>query len=109
MQDVVTWAALVASSGSIIALIRFWIWFGAKVQKAEAATAMAQAALAKADIVGAELVTHKVETANRYATATALAEAERDISNKVDGVARRLDMVNERLDRVLEALVERRG
>jgi hypothetical protein len=54
-------------------------------------------------------VAHKVEAANRYATASALAEAERDISAKVDGVARRLDMVNERLDRVLEALVERRG
>jgi hypothetical protein len=109
MQDFLTWGALVASSGSIIALVRFWMWIGAKVAKAEAAAAIAQAALAKADLTAAELVTHKVEAANRYATAAALAEAERDISAKVDGVHRRLDMVNERLDRVLEALVDRRG
>jgi uncharacterized membrane protein YcjF (UPF0283 family) len=85
------------------------MWIGAKVAKAEAAAAIAQAAFAKGDAVAAELVAHKVEMANRYATAQALAEAERDISAKVDGVHRRLDMVNERLDRVLEALVDRRG
>lgn len=34
MQDVLTWSALVASSGSIIAVVRFWIWIGAKVAKA---------------------------------------------------------------------------
>jgi hypothetical protein len=109
MQDALTWGAVVASSSSIIAVVRFWMWIGAKVAKAEAAAAIAQAALAKADLTAADLVAHKVEAANRYATASALAEAERDISAKVDGVARRLDMVNERLDRVLEALVDRRG
>jgi hypothetical protein len=109
MQEALTWGAIVASSGSIIAVVRFWMWIGAKVAKAEAAAAIAQAALARAEVVAADLTQHKIETANRYATAAALAEAERDISAKVDGVHRRLDMVNERLDRVLEALVDRRG
>jgi hypothetical protein len=107
MQDALTWGALVLAGGSLIAIVKFWMDMGKQLAKADSASAMATAALAKADITASDLVTFKVETANRYATAAALAEAERDVATKIDGVHRRLDGVNDRLDRVLEALVAR--
>ena len=109
MQEALTWGALVLASGSILALVKFWMDMGTQLAKADSATAIAQAALARAEVLAADLTQHKIETANRYATAAALAEAERDISHKVDGIHQRLDKVNERLDRMVEALVERRG
>jgi hypothetical protein len=80
MQDLLTWGALIAASGSIIAIITFWMNRGkAEAEastKADAAAARATAALAKAELVSAQLAEARIEFARDYASHKDLGAAE---------------------------------
>jgi hypothetical protein len=108
MQDVVTWGALIASVGAIIAVVRLSLTIGARLNKADSASSIATAALAKVDIVAMQLAEYKVEAAGKFASAMDLADAERRFATACDGLSARFDRMAERLDRVLETIVDRR-
>src|SRR5262249_7240296 len=71
MQDFLTWGALIAASGSLLAIITFWMNRGkAEAEasaKADAAASAATAALAKAELVSTQLAETRIEFARDYA------------------------------------------
>ena len=71
MQDVLTWGALIAAGGSLVAIVTFWMNRGKAeadaLAKADAASATAHAALAKAEAVSAGLAEARIEFARDYA------------------------------------------
>ena len=101
-QDAVTWGALVLSLGSILALIKFWMSIGAHLNKADSASAIATAALAKVDLVSSQLHEYKVEVASEFASADDLKDVERRLVTAVDNLGSRFDRMAERLDKFLE-------
>jgi hypothetical protein len=78
MQDVLTWGALIAAGGSLVAIVTFWMNRG----KAEAD------ALAKADAASAT-----AHAAVRYAAS-------------LDSLRTELRGMNERLDRIIERFTQ---
>ena len=106
MQDALTWGALIAASGSIIAIITFWMNRGkAEAEastKADAATAMATAALAKTEFVSAQLAEARIEFARDYASHKDLAAAEVRYAAALDSLRTELRGMNERLDRIID-------
>jgi hypothetical protein len=64
---VLTWGALIAAGGSLVAIVTFWMNRGKAeadaLAKADAASATAHAALAKAEIVSAQLAEARIEFA----------------------------------------------
>jgi hypothetical protein len=108
MENAVTWAALIAGIGAMVAVSTFWMKIGARLNKADSAAAIAQVALAKADLVSMQLAEYKVEAAGKFASSSDLADAERRFATACDGLSARFDRMAERLDRVLETIVDRR-
>lgn len=111
MNEVVTWAALIAGSGSVVAIVTFWLNRGkAEAEatiKADAATAMATAALAKAEMTSMQLAEARIDFANEYASHKDLAASEARYATAVDGLRQELRGMNDRLDRIIEGLVTR--
>jgi len=106
--ELVSWGALAAGVTAITANAVFWTKLGSRLSKADAAERIAAAALAKADLVSMQLQEYKVEAAGKFASAVDLADAERRFATAVDGLSARFDRMAERLDRVLETLLDRR-
>jgi hypothetical protein len=106
MQDILTWGALVAAGGSLIAIITFWMNRGkAEAEacaKADAASGAAHAALAKADQVASELVDARIAFASEYARQRDLVASETRFATAFDGLRTELRGTNDRLDRILE-------
>ena len=96
MQDVLTWGALIAAGGSLVAIITFWMNRG----KAEAD------ALAKAEIVSAQLAEARIEFARDYASHKDLAAAEVRYAAALDSLRTELRGMNERLDRIIERFTQ---
>jgi hypothetical protein len=106
MQDVLTWGALIAASGSLVAIITFWMNRGKAeaeaAAKADAAAATARTALAKAELVAEQLADARIEFARDYASHKDLAAADMRYANALDSLRTELRGVNERLDRIIE-------
>jgi hypothetical protein len=106
MQDLLTWGALIAAGGSLIAIVTFWMNRGkAEAEacaKAEAAAATAHTALAAAERVSAELSDARVELARDYATHRDLTAAEVRYTTTVEGLRTEMRGMNDRLDRIIE-------
>lgn len=105
MNDLLTWGAVIAAGGSIVALIRFWIDIGKVHQNASDAKAQVGLLTAKLDLLSVNINDYKVTVAQTYATTRALSEAEqslgRSLENATQGVYSRLDAMNQRLDSVI--------
>lgn len=106
MTEALTWAAIIASLGSITTFITFWIKMGrdqaATKSAAESAKAISTAALGKVDILSAQLAEYKVEVARDFASASDLKDVERRLVSAVDNLGARFDRMAERLDRFLD-------
>jgi len=101
MQEILTWVGALAGLGSVIAVVRFWMNMGATEEAAKAARKQAEEAMA-------QITAHRVHSASEFATAKALGEAERRFATALETITGRFDRMAERLDRVLETLLERR-
>jgi hypothetical protein len=101
-----TWGALIAASGSLVAIVTFWMNRGKAeadaLAKADAASATAHAALAKAEAVSAGLAEARIEFARDYASHKDLAAAEVRYAAALDSLRTELRGLNERLDRIIE-------
>lgn len=95
MQDFLTWGAVIAAGSSLVAITKFWMDLGAYKVKAEMGENAAK-----------ELADFKVNAAQTYATIFSVSEVEKGLADAVTGVYGRLDAMNSRLDRVLEALMK---
>jgi uncharacterized protein YoxC len=116
VTDPLTWGAIIAASGALVAVAKFWIDMGKAHQTAEEAKKVADAverdAKARADLLSAKIDMlasnineYKVVVAQTYATAKALSEAEqslgRSLESATQGIYQRLDTMNTRLDNVI--------
>jgi hypothetical protein len=110
MQDVLTWGALIAAGGSLVAIVTFWMNRGKAeadaLAKADAAAATARAALAKAEIVAEQLAEARIEFARDYASHKDLAAAEVRYAASLDSLRTELRGMNERLDRIIERFAQ---
>ncbi len=110
MQDVLTWGALIAASGSLVAIVTFWMNRGkAEAEasaKADAATSAATAALAKAELVSGQLADARIEFARDYASHKDLAAADMRYAAALDSLRTELRGMNERLDRIIEKFAQ---
>ena len=110
MQEILTWGALIGASGSIIAIVTFWMNRGnaeAETQsKAEAASQMATAALAKSELVSSQLAEARIEFARDYASHRDLAAAEVRFAAALESLRTELRGMNERLDRIIESFTK---
>ena len=110
MQDVLTWGALIAASGSLVAIVTFWMNRGKaeaeSAAKADAAAAAATAALAKADLVASQLAETRIEFVRDYASHKDLAAAEVRYATALDSLRTELRGMNERLDRIIEKFAQ---
>jgi hypothetical protein len=101
-----TWGALIAAGGSLIAIITFWMNRGkAEAEasaKAEAAASAATTALAKAELVAMQLADARIEFARDYASHKDLAAAEVRYASALDSLRSELRGMNERLDRIID-------
>jgi len=113
MQDILTWGAVIAAGGSIIAIVTFWMNRGKAeaetLAKAESASAMATSALAKCELLASGLTEARLETAREYATAKDLAAGEIRFAGAVDGLRAEMRGLNDRLDRILDGFKVRKG
>ena len=111
MQDLLTWGALIAAGGSIIAIITFWMNRGKAeaeaAARAEAAAAHAAAATDKVDRLSAELAEARIEFARDYASQKDLAAAEMRFAAALESLRTELRGMNERLDRIIESFTTR--
>lgn len=105
MQDFLTWGAIIASGGSLVALIKFWMAMGAAQARADAAAQNAAIAAAKADLMQSQLNEFKVDVARTYATAKALSDTEAQLLNSFEramqGIYIRLDGLTTRIDNLI--------
>lgn len=108
MNDVVTWAALIAGISACIGIAKFWLDRGKAEAKAQSAEAIATAAHGKCEILGTQLSNFQIEVARNYASNEALSAAERQMTEAVSGVREEIRGLNERLDRFLQAMIPRR-
>jgi hypothetical protein len=106
VPEILTWGALIAASGSVIAIITFWMnrgkAEGEALLKAESAQVAAGAALAKAEFIATQLADARVEFARDYASHKDLAAAETRFAVAFDNLRTELRGTNERLDRLIE-------
>jgi hypothetical protein len=113
MQDVLTWGALIGAGGSVIAIITFWFSRGKAeadaLAKADIAHVLAAGAQAKAELIAGQLAEARVEFARDYASHNDLAAAELRLANAIDGLRSEFRGLNERLDRIVEAVQQRGG
>ena len=106
MGDVLNWTALVGAGGSVIASVTFWFSRGkAEAEaagKAASASVTASAALARAELISAQLAEARVEFARDYASHQDLAAAEMRFAAALESLRTELRGMNERLDRIIE-------
>jgi len=105
MTDAITWAALISGVTACIGLAKFWMDWGKAEEKAEAAQLSALALGARLEIVSTSLTEFKVEVAREYATGRSLEAAERQITEAMNGVRDEVRGLNQRLDRIIEAMI----
>jgi glutaredoxin 2 len=105
VNDLLTWGALIAAGGSLVAVGKFWIDMGKSQQVAEDARILVTAALAKLELLTSNINEYKVTAAQTYATNAALKEAEqslaRSLENTSQGIYQRLDNMTTRLDSLI--------
>ena len=110
MQELLSWGALVGASGSLIAIVSFWMNRGKAEAdahaKAEGAYSVASAALTKADLVAAQLAEARIGFARDYASHKDLAAAEVRYATALDSLRSELRGMNERLDRIIDRLTQ---
>src|SRR6266403_1010010 len=101
MQEILTWGALIGAGGSVIAIITFWMNRGKAeadtLAKAETASQMAAAALARSELVSSQLAEARIEFARDYASHKDLAAAEMRFATALDSLRTELRGMNERL------------
>jgi hypothetical protein len=106
MQDVLSWGALIGAGGSLIAIVTFWMNRGKAeadaLTRADGAHSVAAAALAKADLVAAQLAEARIEFARDYASHRDLAAAEVRYATALDSLRSEMRGMNERLDRIID-------
>lgn len=111
MNDVLTWGALIAAGGSIVAIITFWLNRGKAeaetAAKADSAHQMATVALAKAEFVGLQLNDTRLEFVRDYATHKDLTDSETRYATAIDGLRVELRGMNDRLDRIIEGFINK--
>ena len=104
-SDIASWSALaVAGIGGIITAT-FWLRIGSRLGRADSAMRIAETAIAKADLVSAQLTDAKIDFAEKlggYVTDKDLAAAEGRIANSLDGLRGDVRGMNDRLDRIFE-------
>ncbi len=105
MNDALTWTALIAAAGSIVAVVRFWLDMGKAAEKAEQAATAAALVAAKLDLTSAALADFRVVVAQTYATNRALSETEQalalGLNEAVKGIYSRLDTMTARLNSLI--------
>lgn len=97
-----TWGALIASLGSVVAIVTYWMNRGKAEARVEMAIASASAACAKVDFLSLQLSDARIEFASDYASHKDLAASEARYATAIDGMRAELRGVNERLDRIIE-------
>lgn len=113
MNEALTWASLIGAAGSIAGVIAFWFARGKAEADALAAAAAAQTtaaaaqtlahtAIAKVELVTAQLADTRVEFARDYASHKDLAAAENRSAENMNAIRTELHGMNNRLDRVIE-------
>lgn len=106
MKELLTWGGLIASGGSIAAVIKLWLSVGEKLQKAEDAARQSQAALSAVATLNADLSSHKVMVAQEYVTLKAMEGVEERFSKAVDGLREEMRGMNQRLDQFLSLVLK---
>jgi hypothetical protein len=111
MSEFLNWAALLGAGGSLLAMVTFWFSRGkAEAEaagKAEGAATTAATALARAELVSAQLAEARIEFARDYASHKDLAAAEMRFAASLDSLRTELRGMNERLDRIIENFTNR--
>jgi hypothetical protein len=107
MGDVLTWGALIAAAGSLVALITFWVNRGRAEGESAARVAAAEAVAADAKRIAIEAHTrlaaleasfglYRERIAAEYVSRSVLGEVE-------DRIGKAIERLGERLDRIFEA------
>lgn len=113
MNDVITWASLVAAIGSISAIIGFWTRYSDRLTKAEAAAESARLAAvdARAEAKGAHDRINLLDQAfGLYRERVAHDYASRDILREVETrLTDAIDRLGDRFDRAIEHRVPPKG
>lgn len=91
---------LVTSSGSIIAIIAFWMRLGGRLERVENAVSASTTALAKSELALLQHAEFKAEVAKEYAPMRMLHDVESRLMSAMGGVT-------ERLDKIFMALMDR--
>jgi hypothetical protein len=104
MNEAVILGSLLASAGSILAVIKFWMDMGRTLAKAEKSERDFIFLSAKHDLMAGGLADYKVEAAKQFASYTALQVAENRFSNAVEGMRGDFGRLTERLDRLIERM-----
>ena len=109
MSDPITWAALFAAGGTLIALVTLWLKIGRTLgehdAKIGAAMTAATLASAKADLLTQTIADVRVKISDdlkEYPTHKDLAAAEVRFAQSMDNIRVELRGVNARLDRLLD-------
>lgn len=104
-MEFLTWGAIIAAAGSLIAVVKFWQDQGRAQQRAEDAIETARLANAAYSLMTQKLNDFRVEAAQTYATRDALSDTEaqlaRGIETAVQGIFTRLDTLNTRIDTLI--------
>lgn len=106
MDQALTWGALIMSMTSILAMIKFWIWIGTKMEKVAVAERTANAAVVRAELNAAQLADHKLEVSKQFVTISTLADTEMRFTRAVAELNGSVKHMTERLDRAIELLLQ---
>ncbi len=104
MTDLLTWGAIVAAGGSIVAVIRFWVDMGKAYAKAETAANTAILLAAKVELLGGNLAEYKEKAAREFASHASIQVAETRFATAVEGMRADFGRLTERLDRLIERM-----
>jgi len=110
MQEFLTWGALIAAGGSLIALVKFWMDLGRYQERTEHAINLASAAVGKYETIIREFADYRVALEVKIAVVktlgeantSALSSAEHRLAKAMEDVRDQLGHFNERIDRLLE-------
>jgi len=83
-MDALTWGALIAAGGSIVAVAKFWMDLGKLWQRSTDAFERGNIRDARYELICAQLSAYKVEVAQNYATASSLADVERQTGRAIE-------------------------
>lgn len=112
--NLVTWVSLIAASGSVIALVTFWMNWASRITSAEKEASEAKATVAllngKHEILSRDIVDYRIGLEARIATVSTKADMNNSQMMQLETrIAKGLDEVKDivgslqgRLDRILE-------